>query len=287
MPKVFISYSHDSISHREKAVKLSNRLRQDGVDASIDAYVLHPAEGWPKWMEAQLRLDFVVIILSPKYVESFNQETGASSGAQYEGGIISALLLQKGLRFENIAVVCFDDWKNIDIPPVLFGCTRCYVDRQGEYKKLYAFLTGQVLVEKPPLGNLIVLKPGAQSFLSPDKRSFSDLCRSLWPLMEDNRRIFEDFGPNSGAAHSGAEEKIVRHDLSLWRSRRPAIGVNNELIAKEIRSYADVIPEAHEKLFRKWLSHIEAFAAHLADDDVDYREHQFPRQVVEIIKEHL
>jgi hypothetical protein len=38
-PRVFISYSHDSAAHEDRVLALANRLRGDGVDATIDQYV--------------------------------------------------------------------------------------------------------------------------------------------------------------------------------------------------------------------------------------------------------
>jgi TIR domain len=101
VPSVFISYSHDNDGHLSKALGLSNRLRKEGIDASIDAYVLHPAEGWPKWMESQFPLDFLIVILSPRYIREFNQEVKSSSGARYEGSILSTLLLKRGQSYES------------------------------------------------------------------------------------------------------------------------------------------------------------------------------------------
>ena len=45
VPKVFISYSHDSKEHAERVLSLSDRLRRDGVDSQIDQYELSPPEG--------------------------------------------------------------------------------------------------------------------------------------------------------------------------------------------------------------------------------------------------
>jgi hypothetical protein len=61
-PKVLISYSHDSPEHRDRVPVLSKRLRKDGIDCTIDQYVVVPPEGWPRWMEKQIRnSDFVLI----------------------------------------------------------------------------------------------------------------------------------------------------------------------------------------------------------------------------------
>ena len=50
-PKVLISYSHDSPEHQKRVLRLANRLRADGIDCTIDQYVLVPEQGWPHWME--------------------------------------------------------------------------------------------------------------------------------------------------------------------------------------------------------------------------------------------
>ena len=46
-PRVFISYSHDSNAHADRVLALSDRLRRDGIDATVDQYELSPPEGWP------------------------------------------------------------------------------------------------------------------------------------------------------------------------------------------------------------------------------------------------
>ena len=46
-PKVFLSYSHDSDEHVRRVLGLSQRLREDGVDAWVDQYENgSPEEGW-------------------------------------------------------------------------------------------------------------------------------------------------------------------------------------------------------------------------------------------------
>jgi hypothetical protein len=107
----------------------------------------------------------------------------------------------------------------------------------------------------------------------------------IWPRMEDNRRIFQDFGPNSGIDNAGSLEKAVRVDLSLWYSKRDTIVQNNSIICDYIRSNIGLIPEGYMPAFEKWLSHIDAFALHVADDAIDYREYQFPKEVISIVRE--
>ena len=54
-PRIFISYSHDPDEHRERVLRLSERLRADGIGAPINQYVNgSPPAGWPRWMLDQL-----------------------------------------------------------------------------------------------------------------------------------------------------------------------------------------------------------------------------------------
>ncbi|MBK6958070.1 MAG: hypothetical protein IPH22_06480 [Nitrosomonas sp.] len=48
MPKVFISYSHDSNEHRQQVLALADRLNENDIDCEIDQYINgSPSEGWP------------------------------------------------------------------------------------------------------------------------------------------------------------------------------------------------------------------------------------------------
>jgi hypothetical protein len=105
--------------------------------------------------------------------------------------------------------------------------------------------------------------------------------------MEENRRLFEDFGPNSGADLNGQGKKKVRFDLALWYRLRGKVGRNNEYIARYLRAYSNLIPAEHEKLVQRWLSHIDAFAQHLRDERIDYRDYQFPQEINGLIRSGL
>jgi len=62
MPKVFISYAHDSDEQKNRILTLSDRLRTKGVDCRIDQYEEAPPEGWPQWMEDRITdAEFVLV----------------------------------------------------------------------------------------------------------------------------------------------------------------------------------------------------------------------------------
>src|SRR5215216_600840 len=89
-PKVFISYSHDSVEHKRRVRRLSDRLRQEGVDSNIDQYEQSPQEGWPRWMVRQIReADFVVVVCTQTYQRRFEdqEDPGRGFGSAWEGAI--------------------------------------------------------------------------------------------------------------------------------------------------------------------------------------------------------
>ena len=86
-PRVFISYSHDSDAHRKRVLALSERLREDGIDADLDQYVKGtPPEKWPRWMLNRLDwADFVLLVCTPTYYHRFrgHEEPGKGKGVDW------------------------------------------------------------------------------------------------------------------------------------------------------------------------------------------------------------
>jgi hypothetical protein len=65
IPKVFVSYSHDSQDHKKWVLDLATRLRNNGVDAIIDQWELQPGDDLPHFMESHLaNSDYVLMICS-------------------------------------------------------------------------------------------------------------------------------------------------------------------------------------------------------------------------------
>jgi predicted transcriptional regulator len=81
-PKVFVSCSHDSPTHKQWVLKLAADLRTNGVDALIAQWDLSPGEDIPTFMEQGLTsADRVVTVCSARYVERANNGRG---GVGYE-----------------------------------------------------------------------------------------------------------------------------------------------------------------------------------------------------------
>ena len=154
VPKVFISYSHDSKEHAERVLSLSDRLRRDGVDSQIDQYELSPPEGWPRWMVNKVEwADFVLLICTEIYNKRFTGEApaGQGKGVKWEGAILTQKLYEAEGRNIKFIPVVLSAKETEHIPVILRGQTYYEVSC---YEKLYRCLTNQPKIEKPELGRL-------------------------------------------------------------------------------------------------------------------------------------
>ena len=92
-PRVFISYSHDSAEHRAGVLGLSERLRGDGIETSLDQYVPGtPEQTWPRWMLDQLDwAQFVLVVCTETYYRRFrgHEAPGVGRGVDWEGALIT------------------------------------------------------------------------------------------------------------------------------------------------------------------------------------------------------
>ena len=156
-PKVFISYSHDSPDHAARVLKLTNRLYEEGIDATIDQYEEEPKEGWPLWTETLiLEADFVLLVCTETYLRRLQkkEEVGKGLGATWEAHIIYQLIYEKGMLNEKFLPVLLSGGKAEHIPTPLRSFTHYLVEEEAGYLKLYRKLTGQRRVLRPRLGPL-------------------------------------------------------------------------------------------------------------------------------------
>jgi hypothetical protein len=161
-PRVFISYSHDTVEHQERVLGLADRLRADGVDAEIDQYNTAPPEGWPLWCEQQITAaDVVLMICTETYQRrvSGNEERGQGRGVVWEARIIRQLLYDAGAISNKFVPILFSDASPEQIPTPIKGWTYYVVDTENGYEDLYRRLTGQPGLVRPALGRIRALPP--------------------------------------------------------------------------------------------------------------------------------
>jgi hypothetical protein len=182
-PRLFTSYSHDSPEHEEHVLALSDRLRKDGVDATLDQYESAPPEGWPVWMEHQIRdADFVLVVCSQTYFRRVErkEELSKGQGVVWEINSIYNRLYSDKLVSEKFIPVLLEGGSPDDIPLPLRGFTHYRVNTEPGYDGLYRLLTNQPLVSKPALGALrrLPAKEKSQDSL-PNAFSLEQLSKTM------------------------------------------------------------------------------------------------------------
>lgn len=153
-PRVFISYSHQDEIYENKVLDFANKLRSEGIDASIDLYEEAPSEGWPRWMENQIReSDFVLVLCSKSYHDKLYSDT-KGKGIAWEVNIIYQYLYDECAETKKLIPVFFENGEEQYIPMPIKGFTYYNVGNDKGYDDLYWRLRGVQKAQKPPLGKL-------------------------------------------------------------------------------------------------------------------------------------
>jgi len=152
-PKVFISYSHDSEAHKRWVIHLATKLRENGIDASLDQWDLKPGKDLIKFMEEGINSsDRVLVICTDNYVKKAN---GGVGGVGYEKMILTGELAQN-LGTDKFIPLVRSKGGSPSIPKFLG--TRLYIDFSDEsiFEEQFLFLLRELhkepLLKKPNLG---------------------------------------------------------------------------------------------------------------------------------------
>jgi HEAT repeat protein len=239
--RVFISYSHDSPEHLDRVLELANRLRADGIDASIDQYEQSPPRGWPDWCEAEVdKADFVLVVCTATYHERMQREQppGSGRGVLWEARLIKQELYDTDSANKKFIPVLFANGRPEDIPRTIKGASFFWIETPDGYEALYRLLTDQPAVRKPVLGVL---------------RRMPELPRRSVPVVEEGQSPQEEPGEANLEAtgplvQAGAETTtegrdaatgIVEPDIQVFLGEDPVAG--NAVIAKLAARGPDIL----------------------------------------------
>ena len=157
MVRVFISYSHDTPQHLDRVLRLSDRLRREGIDCRIDLYEESPPEGWPNWCSNQVdEAGFVLVVCTAVYERRFRgkEQPGKGLVASWEGFVITQELYEaqgKNVKFIPIILGAAD---SAHVPIILRSATFYDLSNEDRYDALYRRLTNQPAVVMPELGHV-------------------------------------------------------------------------------------------------------------------------------------
>lgn len=153
--RVYLSYSHDSRHHIERVRSLADRLRVDGIDAMVDAYVATEGLNWFRWIQDQIdKSDFILVVVTESYERRFSgkEESERGRGVQFEGMLITEEMYRPRTANKKFIPVVFTANDIEYIPRPLAGLTWYALDSEANYLALLRRIGATPLVEPHPLG---------------------------------------------------------------------------------------------------------------------------------------
>ena len=157
--KVFILHFSETGSENP-VLQLGLALRRMKVDVTLDLFEYDsPPNSWPLWSEQKINESDVVLCIITK--NFYHQLTNSNHVLGYS--VYNLMNSSKNITFRAVFI---DANKEMEyVPPAMRGAT-CYsiysnrlTPNDDNFADLYAFLTGQNRITKPPLGNMITLAP--------------------------------------------------------------------------------------------------------------------------------
>jgi hypothetical protein len=130
MPKVFVSYSHDSDAHKARVAAFVARLRGEGISVVYDedlAGVGGPDEGWDRWCERQIvECDYVLACCTVMFHQRFDNPQAAEGarGVPWEAHFIRQYLYDNPTANKKVRPLIFEEGDRGHIPNALrsFSC---------------------------------------------------------------------------------------------------------------------------------------------------------------------
>lgn len=137
--KIFISYSHDSLEHKDKVLKLAYLLYSHGAEVYFDQFNLEYGNDLALFMEQGLtNSDYILIICSDAYTRKANEGDG---GVGYEKCIMTASLM-KSINAGHLIPIKMNNSEN-KMP--IFIASKFYADfDNGDFEKNYRLLYQQI-----------------------------------------------------------------------------------------------------------------------------------------------
>jgi tetratricopeptide (TPR) repeat protein len=214
----FISYTHDSPGHRERVLRLADRLNRDGVSCELDQYHEDdpPEKGWPLWMLDMIDCaSYVLAICTKTYEQRFRRydSTSTGKGAKWEGAAITQELYDSPHGNTKFIPVVFSEGDIQYIPLPLRGTTRYDLSTVTDYQLLYRRLTGQPRTTKPAVGEIRILPPTHSSAnqaanLVSDAQKVVDARADQMPLDGESSSATSAAAATSGDIEPGTEPTL-------------------------------------------------------------------------------
>jgi hypothetical protein len=180
-PRVFISYSHDSPTHKQWVAELATRLRRSAVDAILDQWDLSLGDDVTRFMEAGVvGSDRVLVVCTDEYVRKADAGKG---GVGYERLIVTAELVQNIGTNKFIPIIRNTSGKNKT--PIFLG-TRLHIDFSNDeefdekLEELLRELHKAPAAAKPALGkNPFSITPSGEEASTSERSELIEITKQL------------------------------------------------------------------------------------------------------------
>jgi len=236
-PKVFLSYSWDDEPHKKWVKDFATRLRNDGVDVTLDRWSVAPGGQLPEFMERSVREnDFVLIVCTPQYKSKSDNRTG---GVGYEGDIMTAEVLVYGNDEKFIPLLRRGEWEDA-APSWLLG--RYRIDFHGEpysedsYQELIDNLFDQ-REKAPPIGKPKGVAPKPNTVVVRYAKGDKDFA--LWlslQLISQGYPVWCDLlNPEPGEYTHAMTEDLVKNKAVKYLFVLSSLSNGDSELLKELR----------------------------------------------------
>ena len=132
--RVLISYSQESDERRARVRILADQLVTNGIDAVIDQYEPQPPEGWPMWMERQIKdAGIVLLVFTEVYWRRAegHEQPGRGLGVAWEADLIRSALYEQAHHNSRFVPILFRATDDQFIMDKLKAVTRYVIDEKN------------------------------------------------------------------------------------------------------------------------------------------------------------
>ncbi|MFC3964369.1 SEFIR domain-containing protein [Nocardia jiangsuensis] len=264
VPRVFVSYAHDSAAHKEHVLRFCTFLHAElGADVALDVWEDTQRNDWTLWATEQLqKADYVLVIASPEYKRrgegSVSHDVGR--GVQFETLIIrNDLMRDINKERERVLPVVLPGGSKEDFPVYMAPySTTCYeiseISENGMKRLLGAF---SGIAEHP--------KPQRGTWRGPE------YVRGVFDRFEERPRpgrlLTEALRPATcgrdlhfGAADLGGEHfgsSIVHHCANFCGDPRSAVDF---MLGKRYRSFEATVGVLDDAVDTRQVGYFQVFA---------------------------
>ena len=225
IPKVFISYSHDSPEHKKWVGELASKLVKKGVDVILDQWDLGLGDDVPKFMEKSVsNSDRVLMVCTETYAKKADEGQG---GVGFETMIVTGELVRDLGTSKFIPIVRQKAAEKL-LPKSV--ATRFYVDSSEEHNfdSQFEILLKELheipVSEKPPLGkNPYAQKTSGEEIPSVESNSIAAIDITL---PDDLSSLYYEALDIARRGDLVAWRRIVKQailpisgELNKWRSK--------------------------------------------------------------------